>query len=317
MSMLGKLAQAVTTRMPRAVGNEAIEGVSNRVSRQAGALAQDALVLGQRRGPKVTRAGFLGPNITRGDLVREAATRDRWAQFTPYTPDLKAAKLKPGAPMQQLDLAGFDMTNTRLGQANLTGSNLEGARLAGADLRGATLDQARLGGADLTNAKLTGVRMDKVDMLDQGSIPPTLAGIEAPGIDLSERYLEGVNLSGANMPGAKLVGTKFSMDVRQTGGGMGSIGEWFGANRRTSWTRSTLAGANLDGADLRKASMSQVDARNANLRNTNLSGAKLHDTDLRGADFRGATLNEAFITSSVDLRGALFDNGRGIDYVLK
>jgi hypothetical protein len=104
-----------------------------------------------------------------------------------------------------------------------------------------------------------------------------LAGLAAPGADLTAARMENVDLTGATLAGASLVGARLDY--------------------------ARLRRADLGYAVLRAASLRGADLRGADLTNADLSGADLGFADLRGATLAGALLER------VRLDGTLWPDG--------
>lgn len=108
--------------------------------------------------------------------VAWAATSTKTANLTPIQRNVQQLLKTKTCP--SCDLAGVDLSQSRLHQANLQGANLSGARLNLADLSGANLRQANLSRANLA------------------------------GADLSYADFEGANLQGIQLDGARFQETK-------------------------------------------------------------------------------------------------------------
>jgi len=108
--------------------------------------------------------------------VAWGATNSKTASLTPIQRNVQQLLKTNACP--SCDLAGVDLSQSRLHQANLQGANLSGARLNLADLSGANLRQANLSRANLA------------------------------GADLSYTDFEGANLQGIQLDGARFQETK-------------------------------------------------------------------------------------------------------------
>ena len=86
--------------------------------------------------------------------------------------------------IQNADLSGTDLSNSKL-------NNID---LSGVDLSGATLNRANLSGADLSNARLTGADLTAAN----------LSGVNLTGTDLSNAILNGTNLREATYTNEQL-----------------------------------------------------------------------------------------------------------------
>lgn len=104
------------------------------------------------------------------------ASNTKTANLTPIQHNVQQLLKTKACP--SCDLAGVDLSQSRLHQANLQGANLTGARLNLADLSGANLRQANLSRANLA------------------------------GADLSYADFEGANLQGIQLEGARFQETK-------------------------------------------------------------------------------------------------------------
>ncbi len=160
---------------------------------------------------------------------------------------------------------GQDLTGASLSAADLRGANLQNTTLFGADSTRADLRGANLLGADLGKANLRGAKIDDSTQIDDKwrlvwqILHRGGAGLDLPGVDLSQAALSRTDLTGANLSGADL----HDIDLRGSG--------LKGAN---------LQNANLTGADLYRAVLS----------NANLSGADLTDAVVRGAEMDGVAM---------------------------
>lgn len=194
----------------------------------------------------------------------------------------------PSVPTgSDLDLAGRDLRQQRLGavawpQADLRGADLSGARLAGADLTGAQLLDARLESARLQRARLDGAQASGTDWSGV-----RLRGASLQGVDLRHARLVDADLRGADLTGAQLDGADLT-----------------GADLR----RSLLQGASLQGATLASARLADLDLAQVNLDEANLDQADLAGVLWSGARVRGADLSGALGLSSRERR-ALAERG--------
>lgn len=95
------------------------------------------------------------------------ATNAKTASLTPIQINVQQLLKTKACP--SCDLAGVDLSQSRLHQANLQGANLSGARLnladlSGANLRQANLSRANLAGADLSYADFEGANLENVQL---------------------------------------------------------------------------------------------------------------------------------------------------------
>jgi uncharacterized protein YjbI with pentapeptide repeats len=96
-------------------------------------------------------------------------------------------------------VAGANLSGTRLPFAHLAGVSLSGARL-----QGAALFFAYLSGADLSGADLSGADLNQANLSQANLSGANLRRANLRGADLSGANLSGANLSGADLSGATL-----------------------------------------------------------------------------------------------------------------
>ncbi len=196
--------------------------------------------------------------------------------------DLREAKLQSVKWGGAAQLAGADLSRTRLTRAELMQSQLQGAKLMGTELQGANLTGTQLQGANLLGAKL---------------IDAILVDVQLQGADLREAKLQGADLRDAQLQDADLALTQFQgATLWKT--------QLQGANLRQAnlmgvilW-ETQLQGANLRQANLMGADLWRAELRSANLFVAELEGADLRETQLQGVDFADAQLR------LIDARGA-------------
>lgn len=175
------------------------------------------------------------------------------------------------APVEGIDLRGFDLSfadaqDAFLVKARLEGTILTRADLKFADLRLAHLDEAQAQGAlfsraDLRRARFHGAHLD---------------GAYLDNADLRAANLVQADLTGAWLDGADLRGA-FLQEVKAKG---------------VHLKRADLSDARLPRADLTGADLGSAKLRGANLVQSDLRGAILDGADLSGARLDGADLSE-------------------------
>lgn len=226
------------------------------------------------------------------------------------------AALAAGAVVEDADLTTTDPASLREALKRGHGTpwtfrrcTMDEVDLAGLDLTGAVLDRCRADGAVLRDAVLDGLRMDG------GS----LVGADLSGADLTDATFDGADLSRVRLVAAMLTDTTFR-DCRMLGvdlSGLRSLAVTFSVDG------CTLALANLSDAHLRawqvhEADFSDADLRGADLREAVLDGCKLRGTDLTharldGADLSTADLGELTADTPAALRGAVISTDQAAD----
>ena len=206
--------------------------------------------------------------------------------------NLSGANLK-GVYFYEVDLKGANLSEADLSKAAFPESTLEGANLFKADLKG-----ARLNGTDLS-----GVRLDKAD----------LTGAMLIGADLSGANLDLTILTNANLDGATLIGANF-FEANLDNANLSDINlfaRWEEeVDTDTSFSRSSLKGANLSGAYLKNSDLSLSDCTGANFADADISksnviGTNFANTVLKGVDFSDVVIKNANL-EKLDLRYANF-----------
>ncbi len=197
------------------------------------------------------------------------------------------------ANLANAHLSDADLRGTVLRNADLTEANLTRAHLMHADLRRSVLRRAWLTGVDLTQSDLSGV------MFSDDSINLQHAFSSAQGREADTRMRESY-LSGANLKDASLVNTRiWSRHMRNV--------NLDGANL----TRAQIIGCDLSGASLAKANFTDARLENSDLSNTNCSdtifvGASLFKATMRNALIRDADFTDADMRFC-DLDGAVLN----------
>ncbi len=110
--------------------------------------------------------------------------------------------------LQNLDLAGQDLSEVDLAGADLHRANLSGAQLRRANLSGARLMEANLAEADLSLANLA-----EADLSGAFLYETSLQQADLSGASLEQANLSRANLTGANLTGASLAYADASMAI--------------------------------------------------------------------------------------------------------
>ena len=221
------------------------------------------------RAPLAMAAFAIGGTLAhkRGFLIKEAlpllrvlawqAMQEQSIKF--IAPGLDSAEderfILIGVNLEDANLAGSKLVNSKLSGVRLIGANLAGAKLVNADLSDAilvraNLSDARLAHADLSNANLSGARFPSA----------RLEGVQLEDANLTDAILSDTQLPDANLTNANLSGAIL------TNANMNKVGLF----------RANLAGANLCGADLSFA---------VDLPTATLHGARFNDDTLWPEDF--------------------------------
>ncbi len=185
--------------------------------------------------------------------------------------------------LRGLDFSGRDLSGARLVEALVLDCNLQGANLTGADLTDVELDGSDLTGADLTGARLVRARGERVLLTDARLARADLSGVLFPEVVLVRADLTGSNLEQAKLPGAQARGAVLR----------GARGE-----------NVQLDEADLEEADLREAHLPAAQLEHVRGRGLRLEGACLQRARLDEADLRQARLDET------DLRKAVLHRAR-------
>ena len=131
-----------------------------------------------------------------------------------------------------LDLAGVDLSDTKLEGRNLSGIDFSSADFYESTLSSANLKHTKLVKADLAGADLSSAGLYKAVLTSATASAANLQGADLTEADLTDADLRGANLVGANLTGADLRGANLSnADLRD----------------------ASLAGANVTGASFRTA----------------------------------------------------------------
>lgn len=151
-----------------------------------------------------------------------------------------------------------------------------------------------------------------IDYMARGNSPYLRANADLRFVDLSGRYVAGVDMHGSDLRSSTFDGTDLT-GVNFTGADLrGALlrsstltGVKFSGAKLTGATfpGTDLSGLDLSGADLTGVILSGQRLRGANLKGANLSGANLMGADLEGADLTGADLSGASLTGT-DLTNA-------------
>lgn len=105
----------------------------------------------------------------------------------------------------EVALCGASMDCADISRTNLGLADLEGVRLRGADLTGSTLWRANLRHSEPKGACLALTNLDGADLLGAGLVHAILRGAHAEQADFSRANLLGANFTTANLRGAKFV----------------------------------------------------------------------------------------------------------------
>lgn len=215
--------------------------------------------------------------------------------------------------LNQIDLAGIDLTGANLERASLADSqwqnlgndgiantfddaistlndaqmkfvNLSGADLRRVSMQRVNLFQALLNRANLAHTNLTGANLSSAQMVEANLQQAVLTAASLTGADLGSANLAKADLASARLSRVSALKTNLQS-----------------ANlSATDWQ-----GADLSGADLSKANLSNANLSYTRLQNANLHKAQLQNVSLRNADLIQADLREADLTGA-DLAGAIF-----------
>ena len=183
--------------------------------------------------------------------------------------------------LEEVNLAGADLTGARLNRLLGTGTDLTGAVFRNARIVNADLSKSNLRGAVFTGADLSGTDLSGCLMNGAVLSEAILDGANLEGADLTAAYLAEANLSYARTVDAKM---PKSLDMLEQ-----SIQDIVRNHMR--WIASL-------GRDGRQANLSGVDLQNVDLTGFNLSAANLSSANLAHslmtagaftmADFNGA-----------------------------
>ncbi len=266
-----------------------------------------------------------------------------WSYHT--NTDFSGADLR-GCTMVRVRFGGSDFSDADLSGADLTGANLTGIDATGATFDGATITSSNwTGAAGVTAAQLTatspiwtGLALPPVDLsgVDFSERGYAMAYLWAPGAQLAEADLTGVqlgaaNLIGADLQGATLVATPMaganvsgahisgSTIVKMPSpyppyvtGGL-SRDQLLSADPDWSDAQLSLPGVNLDGMDfagggfdLRGVALGAMSVKTANFAGMDLTGASFPATNGQDASFAGADLTGAAFAGNASVSGTSF-----------
>ncbi|WP_009634207.1 pentapeptide repeat-containing protein [Synechocystis sp. PCC 7509] len=215
--------------------------------------------------------------------------------------------------LNQIDLAGIELSGANLDRANLAASHWQSAGNDGIvntfDDAIATLNDAQMKFVNLTEADLSRVSMQRANLLHALLNRANLAHSNLSGANLSsaqmvetdlqqsvltQASLTGADLGAANLAKADLSSARLSrVSALKTNFQLANLSA-------TDWQGADLSGADLSSANLSNANLSAARLQNANLRQANLQNVSLRNADLRNADLRNADLQNA------DVAGAIF-----------
>jgi len=232
------------------------------------------------------------------------------------------ALLEAGAPLEEVNLDGADLSDLdfegrSLAGASLRGADLRRARLAGAKLTGASLAEADLGdavldGADLTGADLKGARIDRtrfanatLDLADfSGAVGEnaTFAGATGTRPRFVEARLRGVcfdaaSLAGADFTGASLAGASFFRAE------LAAVRFYDASGEGVVFDEVKMPDARAEGASFPRGSFKEARAEGAVFERAKLGGATFFGASLKGASLLRASCPRA-VFSRVDLSEA-------------
>ncbi|NUP06994.1 MAG: DUF2169 domain-containing protein [Polyangiaceae bacterium] len=187
------------------------------------------------------------------------------------------ARLASKSPLNDLPLAGADLSQLDLTGVSLSGLNLSNAKLVGAVLKNARMSNAKLAGADLSKADLSGADLTQADLSRTTLVDTSFEGAQLLDANLGVAEGKNVRFDGAKAQRAVL-----------------TQGKW----HKCSFKEATLSNSDLSGSDLSECvfddatltSARLVDARATNLHATNV---KIADTNLTGASFVSCDFTKA------------------------
>lgn len=217
--------------------------------------------------------------------------------------------------LNQIDLAGIELTGANLDRANLAASQWQSAGNDGItntfDDAIATLDDAQMKFVNLTGADLSRVSMQRANLLHALLNRANLAYGNLSGANLSSAQMVETNLSRAVLTQASLTGADLGAanlaKADLSSARLGRVSALKTNFQLANLSATDWQGADLSGADLSRANLSNANLSNARLQNSNLRQAKLQNVSLRNADLSQADLREADLTGA-DLAGAIFVN---------
>jgi uncharacterized protein YjbI with pentapeptide repeats len=227
-----------------------------------------------------------------------------------------------GADLSDLDFSGRSLAGTSLRGADLrrarfAGAQLAGASLAEADLADAVLEDANLAGADLKRAKIDRARftratLDQADFSNAAGENATFAGATGTRPRFVEASLRGVCfdaavIAGADFTGAALHGASFF------GAELTAVRFYDATGEGAVFDEVKMPDARVEGASFPRGSFKEIQAEGAVFERAKLGGATFHGARLKGASllrascvktvFSRADLSEGRLRRA-DLRGA-------------
>ncbi len=215
--------------------------------------------------------------------------------------------------LDQINVAGIDLTEANLDRANLEASQWQSAGNDGIantfDDLVATLNDAQMKFVNLTGSDLSRVSMQRTNLLhallNQANLENAdLARSNLSSAQMVETNLQKAVLTEASFTGANLAGANF-VEADLSSARLSRV-----SALKTNFQLANLSGTDWQGADLSGADLSRANLNNANLsytqlKNTNFRKAQLQNANFRNADLSQADLSEADLTGA-DFAGAIF-----------
>lgn len=222
--------------------------------------------------------------------------------------------------LQQISIAGADLTGANFSRAKLSGTDFVGALLNGADFSGADIRGARFtaGGQGLSEVQLastasylagdlSGIHLRAGNLVGWNLAAMNLSSADLANANLAAADLNGADLANANVSGANMSGvigfTATQLYATENYQGRDLRGIKFVGNDLTGWN---LTEQNLSGVDFTNATLNGVGIRNSNLSGAKLTANQLYST----ASYQSHDL------SGVGLGGADFSSANFVDQIL-
>ena len=192
----------------------------------------------------------------------------------------------PGVNLQNVNLAGTNLTGVNFGNANLQGTNLTNATLDYVSSNGITGNPTLSWPFGIRNGYLLGTKV-------------SLMGADLHGLDLSNWYMPGASIVNANLQGVNL---QFA-----------TLFNTFFGHFSTSVDNLNLYGTNLSNAD-----MSFHNYDTVNLSSANCTGSKFIQTRINGGSNRGVGASNVFnntnFTNATIAKSTLTGNLSTLDF---